>query len=270
MVSIFDFSDFRDFIKKRFNEMPKKGYGQAHKLSIFLGVHTTLISQVLKNIKTFTLEQASEVCTFFGLSEMESEYFILLVQLDRAGNESLRKILKRQIGTLKKKATQLVNRLQSEKKLSEEKRAIFYSDWTYSAVRQLTAINGFHHLDIIADYLDLSKKQTKNILEFLLTSGLCKEERGKILIGPSSTHLEAHSPWVRSHHINWRNKAIEKMNQEEDAQLHYTAPLTISKADALKLRGMIVQFLEQMDKVIEPSPSEELRCLNIDWFKIGK
>lgn len=111
------------------------------------------------------------------------------------------------------------------------------------------------------------QKQTKTILDFLLSTGLCKEEKGKIVVGPSSTHLEASSPWVRVHHANWRQQALQHLPQEENGKLHYTAPLTVSAEDALKIREMIVQFLEKVDKVIDPSPSEEVRCLNIDWFK---
>lgn len=268
MISVFEYSNYRTFIKNRFSEMPRKGYGQSHKLANYLAVHTTLVSQVLKGLKTFTLEQASLTCDFLGLTELESEYFILLVQWDRAGNEPLRKILKRQMESLKKNSEQLVNRLHANKKLNDEQKAIFYSDWSYSAIRQLTAIKGFHNLDAIADYFGFSKKQTKVALDFLIRTDLCKEEKGKILIGPSSTHLESTSPWVRVHHTNWRNQALHSMRNEEAAKLHYTAPLTISKDDAIKIREMIVQFLEQVDKVIAPSPSEELRCLNIDWFKV--
>ena len=248
--------------------MPKKGYGQAKKLAQYMGVHTTLVSQALKGIKGFTPEQAALISDFLGLTDIESEYFLLLVQWDRAGNEPLRKTLKRQIENMKRKSAELVNRLQAEKKLSEENRAVFYSDWAYSAVRQITAIPGFHDLDSIASYFNFSKKHTKEIVDFLLLTGLCKEEKNRLVVGPRSTHLESTSPWVRIHHMNWRQKAMEKINDDKAGKLHYTSPLTISKKDVLKVREMIVQFLEQVDKVIEPSPSEELFCLNIDWFKV--
>ncbi|MEQ1665151.1 MAG: hypothetical protein ABL927_07235 [Bdellovibrionales bacterium] len=55
MTSVFTAHDYRSFVSKRFLLMPKKGYGQARKLSAFLGVHTTLVSQVLKGHKSFTL-----------------------------------------------------------------------------------------------------------------------------------------------------------------------------------------------------------------------
>lgn len=270
MVSVFEFTEYRSFLVRRFKAMPKEGYGQSNKLAIYMGVHTTLVSQVFKGHKTFTLEQASLATEFLGLTDLESEYFVLLVQLDRAGNESLRKILRRQLAQLKKNSAELVNRLQVEKKLSDEKRAVFYSDWTYSAIRQMTAIPGFQQLENIASHLGLSKKHTKIVLDFLLSTGLCKEEKNKLHIGPSSTHLESSSPWVRVHHMNWRQKAIEQMTTEEAAQLHYTAPMTLSHKDALAIREMIIQFLEKVDKVIDPSPSEELRCLNIDWFSVKK
>lgn len=268
MTSVFTAHDYRSFVSKRFLLMPKKGYGQARKLSAFLGVHTTLVSQVLKGHKSFTLEQAALVSEFLGLTSIEEQYFLLLVSFDRAGNESLRKILQKQITELKSKSSELATRLQSQKNLTEEKRAVFYSDWIYSAIRQLTAIREYQSPAKISEYLHLPQKRTREVLDFLVSAGLCVEERGVFKIGPSSTHLESDSPWVKSHHINWRVKAIQQLNQEEAAKLHYSCPLTISKADAIKVREQIVQLLESVDKVIEPSSSEELRCLNIDWFKI--
>ena len=268
MISIYNFNDVKSFVLARFEALPHRGRGQSLKLSKHLGVHTTLVSQILKGQKSFTLEQASLTADFLELTEAETDYFLLLVQLDRAGNESLRKNLKRQLSSLKNEAKELINRLTSETKLREEDRGVFYTDWSYSAVRQLTAIRGFDGVDEISQALGLTRKRTQEVINFLLKTGLCIEKNGKLQIGPKSTHLESSSPWVRVHHINWRQKAIEKININNESQLHYTAPMTLSAKDAQHIREMIVKFLESTDKVIDPSPSEELHCLNIDWFKI--
>jgi uncharacterized protein (TIGR02147 family) len=268
VISVYEYQNYRTFLAKRFGEMPKRGYGQAKKLADYLGVHTTLVSQVFKELKSFTPEQACNVAEFLGLNDLETEYFVLLVQADRAGNEALRKVVQKRIETIRTNALELENRLQSKKNLTPEQQAIFYSDWTYSAVRQLTAIPGFDTAGKIAEQLGLSLKKVNGALDFLLNVGLCVETKGKIKIGPSSTHLGSSSPWVKTHHMNWRNKAIEKLNHDQKDSLHYTCPLTISKSDALKIREQIVKMLESLDKIIEPSPSEELHCLNIDWFKI--
>lgn len=250
--------------------MPKAGYGQAKRLAEHLSVNTTLVSQVFKGLKSFTLEQAALAAEFAGLSRQEAEYFVLLVQLDRAGNEPLRKMLRGQLETMRANARELVNRLSAKRKLTEQERAQFYSDWIYSAIRQMTAIPGYDNVDAIARSLDLTLRETKEAVAFLLRIGLCVEHKGHLKIGPSSTHLESSSPWIKSSHRHWRDKARQYLGTEQESALHYTAPMTLSKRDAKKLRELITQFLERVDTIVEPSPSEELHCLTIDWFKVNK
>ncbi len=268
MISIFNFNDYRSFVLASFASMPKRGYGQSARLADFIGVHTTLVSQVVKKQKSFSLEQASLAAEFFGLNDAETECFLLLVQLDRAGNASLKKNIERQLKSLREVHKRLSTRLQSETNLTEEKRAQFYSNWIYSAVRQLVAVKGYQSVDSIAQYFDLPQKQIREVIDFLLTTGLCIEEGNRLKIGVKATHLESTSPWLRTHHLNWRQKSMESLDSEDSETLHYTCPMTISRTDAEKNREMIVKFLEALDPVILPSPSEELRCLNIDWFKV--
>lgn len=249
--------------------MPKKGYGQGRKLALYLGVHTTLVSQVLQGPKVFTLEQAASTAEFLGLTELETEYFLGLVQLERAGNEALRKTLRRQLQNLRDRSRELSERLQGEKVLGEEQKARFYSDWVYSAIRQMVAVPGHGEASAIAISLGLPLPRVNEALEFLLRAGLVKEARGQLETGPQSTHLESSSPWVRVHHLNWREKAIEALSTPSDRDLHYTAPMTLSVADFLKVRELIAQLLQTVDQVVIPSPSEQLGCLTIDWFSVG-
>lgn len=270
MVSVFNFKDYRAFIRAQIREMPKAGYGQLRKLAQALSIHTTLVSQVIKGGRSFTLEQAADTAEFFSLNEMETDFFLLLVQFDRASSPALKRNLSRQMAALQGKSKELETRLKSERKLGEAERAVFYSGWAYSAVRQLTAIEGFQSIDTIAEHLGLPRKKAKTIIDFLLAAGLCKEEKGQLKIGPASTHLEVSSPWVKLVHTNWRHKAVETLEQESPAKIHYTAPMTLSKEDAEKMREMIIKFLESVDALVEPSPSEELHCLNIDWFEVSR
>lgn len=268
MISVFNFKDYRAFIRARFKEMPKGGYGQSLKLAEALGVHTTLVSQVLKGDKSFTLEQASQACDFFGLSEMETDCLLLLVQLDRSGSASLKRNIQRQLEGIRSRAQDQAKRLPATGKLTEEQSAIFYSDWAYSALRQMTAIKGFSTIAAIADHFGLTHRRTREIFEFLLAARLCKEEKGVLKIGPSSTQIDSKSAWVRINHLNWRQKSIESLNREGHAKIHSTTPMTLSREDAEVIREMIIKFLESIDKVVDPSPSETLRCLNVDWFEV--
>lgn len=269
MFSVYEFESYQELIKMRFASMPKSGYGQSKKLAEFLGVHTTLVSQVMKGLKSFTPEQAVGVSEFLSLGELESEYLLLLVQRERAGTPALKRLFDRRLKTIRANSKELVHRLKSNRRLTEIERAEFYSDWTYSAVRQLPAIAGFQNVETIAELLDLPVRKVADIVKFLTATGLCVAKTSGLTVGPSSTHLESSSKWVTLHHRNWRLKALTELSRYQlDRSLHYTAPMTLSKSDSMKISEMIAVFLESVDKLVEPSPSEELYCLNLDWFRV--
>lgn len=250
--------------------MPNQGYGQLRKLAEAIGVHSTLISQILNGSKNLTVDQAILTSNFIGMNDHETEYFIHLVHLDRAGPAKTKDFLRRQIQKLKREAQDLNVRRAKEARLTEEQRSIFYSHWSYSAIRQLTAIKGNQESESLAKELKLPLQYVRQVIQFLLKSGLCVEGKQGLTIGPASTFIEKDSPWTRVHHANWRHQALAAMDSQKDEDFFFTSPLTLSKADAEKIKGMIVNFLESTNSVIDPSPSEELYCLNLDWFKVGK
>jgi uncharacterized protein (TIGR02147 family) len=270
MVSPFEFDNYRKFLTKRLKEMPKKGYGQMSRLAVYLGVHSTLVSQVLKQHKSFSTDQAALVAEFFGLNELESEYFILLVQIERAGNTAAKNHYTKQLQRVLEHANTISHRVRVDAELSEEQRAVFYSDWAYSAIRQSVAIHGLNHAEPIAEYLGLPRKKVQKFLEFLVKAGLCNMKKGEFKVGPASTHVEASSPWVRVHHTNWRQKAIQSLDGDQSDKLYYTSPLTLAKRDCDVIREKILQFIEQVNSIVDPSPSETFYCLNVDWFPVEK
>lgn len=270
MIRVFEFSNYREYLGKRLKEMPNKGYGQMSELSRFVGVHTTLVSQILKGHKDLTTDQAILTCDFFGLNALESEYFVLLVNHDRAGNPSAKRFYKNKIQNIKEQSQYISERVSVDVKLSEEHRAVFYSDWAYSAIRQSVAIPNINTIEDIARYLDLPIEKVNSSVAFLLQTGLCKLTGKKIIVGPSSTHVESTSPWVNVHHLNWRNRGIHSLSNANALDLHYTSPVTLSSADCEIIRERLIQLIENVRAIVDPSPSEKMYCLNLDWFRVAK
>ena len=269
MFSIYEFDDYRKFLAKQLLVMPNQGYGQMSKLASHLGVHATLISQILKEHKNLTIDQAALVADFFGLNEVETEFLVLLVSLDRAGNWAAKNIYKKQLQRIKDQMQNISQRVTVAAKLSEEQRAVFYSDWAYSAIRQSVSLPGIDSVDTIAEFLQIPRNRVQYFLDFLVKTGLCFNVKGKLKAGPASTHIEAKSPWVRVHHANWRQRAMHSLDKNKTGNLYYTSPMTLSRADAKLVHEKIIQFIEQINTIADPSPSESLFCLNIDWFNEG-
>ena len=268
MESLYLSKDYRQFVRNVFKKRSKNGFGQAALLAKALRVHSTFVSQVLKGTKSFSPEQALTTADFLELNELETEYFLLLIHLDRAGTPAYRGHLKKKLGQLTAKAEQLVHRIEHEAQISEEKSAIFYSDWIYSAVRLCSTLPGFETAEKLSQKFSVPLLKIKKVIQFLVECGLIEQAGGTIKIGPKSTHLKADSPWIKSHHTNWRQRAFDSMTSEDPKSLHYSAPMVLSFADTEKVREILVSTINNVDQILGPSECENFVCLNIDLFAV--
>lgn len=268
MKSIFEFKNYRTYLVYAFETRSKNGFGETKKLAEFLSIHPTFISQVLKDIKSLSIEQALTTTQYLNLNSLEAEYFLLLVQFDRAGTRDLKKHFEAKLREIQQRANLVTNRVDREVKLTSEQQATFYSDWVYSACRLATLLPGRNSAEALSEYLGITPIQLKRVTDFLVQNGMLKLENGKFEIGPLTTHLDADSPWIKSHHTNWRQKALERLSDSSSEALHYSAVSTLSHEDMAKIKEILLQSLKSVDEVIKPSPSETLVCLNIDWFEV--
>ena len=266
-MTIFDFQNYKDFVVKRLKEMPKQGYGQFRKMAIFLSINSVSVTQIFKGDRHLTLEQACELREFFGLSELEGQYFVALVEKERAGSHKLKKMIQQRLDELKLKSQDLKQRLTQKMELTTDAKAHFYSNWFYSGIRLLSSVPGYDRPDTIAAYFGMSLTQTNQVLEFLVQHGLCLEEKGRFRMGPQSTHLEASSPLISRHHINWRLKAIEKLPAISGDELCLSMPCSLSPKALKEIRKEFVETIERVTKLIDEAPCEQLACLNIDLIK---
>lgn len=267
-MDFFEFKNYKTLILKRIKQMPKQGHGQFNRLAHHLGIHSTMVSHVFNGDKNLTTDQAYGVCDYFGFNELQTDYFLILVEQDRAANHKLKSHYEKKLNEIRKKASEVAERLPQDHKFSEAERGTFYSQWYYSGIRLLTALSDFQDLDSIANHFGLPKKKVADVLEFLLKTRLCVMKDGKYNVGPMRTHVEADSPLASRHHGNWRLKAIESFDKLKSDEIVFTSPVILETKDALKIRNLILDFVESTDKVFDKSGNEELFCLNVDWVRV--
>lgn len=265
---IFNSNSYQSFIRKTIEQMPNNGRGELLRLATHIGVHTSTLSQVLALKKHFTLEQSCLAAEYFGLNTIETSYFLLLVNRDRAGTTLLKRNFDVQLNEIKQKSTELKVMLPHDRPLTQEEKAIFYSNWFYTAIWAQTSIEGFNTRDSLEKYFNLPRKLINEVTQFLIKTGLCVEEKGYLKPGHKYTHLEAESPLVSRHHANWRIKAMERHPNLSQSELCYSSPLTLSKKDALIVKERLSELITEINKIRDPSPSEALYCINVDWIKI--
>lgn len=247
--------------------MPNLGRGHFREIAKQLRMHTSLVSQIFSGDRHLNPEQACDLCRFWGLNDLETEMFLALVHKGRAGSKSLGDMLAKQIQQIRQRADKLSYRLPQDKILSAEAQAVFYSNWSYSGIRLLSSIPQYQNIDAIAEYFDLSKQKVAQVLEFLIAHGLCvREKNGKVQMGPQRTHLSAESPLIARHHLNWRTKSFAKVDHLEDHELMFTAPMSISRKDATKIKKRILEVIEELSETVKETQPEKLVSLNIDFL----
>lgn len=232
-----------------------------------LGVHSTLVSQVLNGDKDFSLEQALLASEHVGLSGMESEYLLALVQRERAGSAKLRAHFAEKLASLKRESLQLAKRVTQDRVLTDLEKARFYSDWIYSALGLQTSVRGFDTIDKLAEHFELPRARVAEMVQFMLSSGLLREQSGALTMGAQRVHLEHGSPFLKQHHLNWRLKSMQRASDLSNEELMFTAPMSLSRADFMKLREQLVTVIKGVFELAKDSEAEQLACLNIDWFR---
>lgn len=266
-VSIYDFSSSYEYLAEWIASRPNSGRGIKGQFAKVLGVSSTLISFILSGKKTATLEQASDLADFMGLNEAETDFLFLLIELERANHHRLRTKLKRKVNQALLQSKKISVRVKKDIELSEEKKAIYYSSWIYTATRNLVATGVYRDALEIARRLNVSQVTVSKALHFLLENGLCEEKNGQIVVGPTYTHVDSDSPHVNKHRQNWRLLGFSMMEQKNEKDIFYTSPMSLSEVDAEKVRGMILKYIDEVLAVMRPSPSEKVYCLNMDWFE---
>lgn len=267
-MDIFEYHNYKQCVNDWISEQKGGGHGQLRQMSLHLNINSVVMSQVFRGDRELTLEQALGVSEYIGFTEMERDYFLLLVQKERATNHQLKNVFEKQLQTLNNQAQSLKNRVKHHK-FTDEDKATFYSQWYYSAIRLGVSIPKFNSVSMIAEHLNLDRVHVAKVIDFLIKHKLVVEKDGHLDMGPQVTHIGHDSPFVVRHHTNWRLKSLQTMEKASDSDLYYTGPMALSNEAADKIRKLLIELVERSTNEASTSESETLRCLNIDWFKIS-
>lgn len=268
IMTVFEFEEYKSYLKERLRQMPKGGRGELQKISKHLRMHSTRFSHVFHGHEHLTLEQGIGLASYLGLNELESEYFMVILQLAKAGTTELRAFFEKKRKQLHDRSTQLAERLPSERKLTDSEKAIFYSNWFYSAIRLSCSLPEAQNVDTLSQRFSIPRDKASEALDFLLATGLCvRGAGGAIRMGPKSTHLEARSPLVSRLHSNWRIKAMERHPALSADELAFTSPMSIEAKDVAAIREVLLQMIEKAAAHADTDQADALYCLNVDWFR---
>jgi len=268
LVDIFQFSDYRQFLSTAIAARAKGPAGVKSKLAKATGVQPSYISKVLAGDAHLSLEQGERAGIFFCLSSEENLHLVLLISMARAGTPSLRRTFEIQV-----EKSQL-NYINSKKALfppsaiSEADKSVFYSSWQYAAMLHCLATPKLNTFKAAAGHLRIPKKRSEEVFSFLESRGLIKVSNGKVVeVQGWDFNVENTSLIVRDH-ANWRLMAIRAFENHPKDNLHISGVVSLSEADFVRVKKMLLDALGECRKVIQDSKGEKAASLLVDFFAL--
>lgn len=263
MDKIFTFKDYKKYLQRRIGDIR----GESTKIAAACGCEKSYLSRVLSSEVQITPDHAFRMSEYWQLDPQEQEYFLLLVDEARSGDPQLRKHLQSKMATLKKQNEDLKN-ISERNVLEESAEEIWYnSSWLHCAAHMLTALPQQTTLKMV-QRLHVSAPMIESVLVQLQKMGYVSKKQDYWHYKDGQAHLNRLSPLVAFHHANWRNRALSDLLDVKNESIHFTNVQSLSLDDCEKLRQLILRFIQDSNKLMGPSRSEELICLNLDFFKV--
>jgi uncharacterized protein (TIGR02147 family) len=266
--TIFEYENYKTYIINKINSSPSKGRGIKLKISEYLNCQTAFVSQVLNANPNFSLEQGVKLNKFFEHTREEAKFFLILLQLGRAGSIELQEFFKLEIREILDKRSDLTTRFDIKKSLKKVDQQIYYSSWLYACIHMMIAIPKFNNPEVIARHLNFPRETIVGVLNFLEETGLIKKDGSHYEIGVTKIHLEKDSPQIQRHHTNWRMQAIRSIDINDSMDLHYSTVVSMSQADIPKIKEILIKSIEECRLVIRESREEKIQSVCIDFFGV--
>ena len=262
-MDIYRFNNYRDLIKSWGQTELRPGFRS--RLAKVTSSSPSWITKVLDGRVHLTPDQAMAIAERFHLEDNEADYFLLLVDLERAGTVALKKRLQKKLETLTKESRNFTTDIKSQADLTEENALQYYSSWRYAAIHVACMIVPSTVEELQAK-LRLPHAAVSKALRQLRDMGLVVTHGMQWRALEISVHLPLHHPHVNASHANWRNRTIQFLQEGEKEGLHYSAVHCLSREDAEKIHLQLKEAVLQAREVIRKSPSETLSVFCVDWY----
>ena len=265
-MNILDFKSYKEFLKA-YCEAER---GALTRLAEAANTQKSYLSACLRGKGHLSLDQAYGIAEYLNLSDYEQDYFYLLIDKEKAVTPALRRRLETKAKEMVRESFRLKNQQKDSVIISEAKSDIgfYYATWLATAVHTLTSVPQFQSMSSLGKRLNLPQESIASFVNYLEKMELIKKSGDKYRWNSSNLHLEDSSVWISSHHTNWRARAIDNIQKNDREATHYSAIQSFSEEDFEKLKKKIVHFINEFNKVADPSEPVDAFCLNVDLFRV--
>jgi uncharacterized protein (TIGR02147 family) len=264
---VFDHKDYRIFLKTTLSEKAESHQGYSLRgFSQKIGVSNSYLSEVLSSKKSLSVELAFKIAVKLDLTEVETQYLCLLVQLEQEKDPSFREEFSRRLNSL--------NPNRKSHDLSVDVFKVI-SDWYHYAILELTYLSGFK-LDATsaARKLGISKVEAEVAIDRLERLELLeKNKNGRYQKTHGYVMAQSQIPngAFKQYHRQVLEKAIESLqSQTPKERISATDILPIDSKYLGEVDRLSQLFASAVLKLAEKSVVKDgVYALSVHFFKLS-
>ncbi len=269
-LKIFEYTDYRFFLKDFYSFRKKNSRRFSFRsFAKESGVSPSLFKDIISGRRQLSPKVMEKYARAMRLSDKETDYFRALVEFVNARNNRTKN---------NAFAAMMQRRRRTNLTYLDEKQYEFYSNWYYSAIRELITLPDFREdCDWIATSINpaITPSQAKKALEVLLHLNLVKRnDNGRLELCDTliSSKAEMNSLMLRNYHhemIRLGQEALERYDPQKREVSSLTLGVSGPCFETIKKR--IRDFKEEILHIAveDKTPSQTVCQLNFQLFPLA-
>ncbi|MCB0406737.1 MAG: DUF4423 domain-containing protein [Bdellovibrionales bacterium] len=274
-MDIFGYTEYRKAFADLFSHL-KEMRGQRWSIALLaknLGIQASYVTNVTKERAHFSADQIHMIGESIGLSNLETEFLVLLMEWERSTFLQRKKQLKKQIAEFQHRHLSSQRYVESNKlSLSDTDLQTYYLDPHIELIHLYLGLPGKSQNEKdIAGIFHLSPESVGQIIDFLQSKKLIEFQNGRWVRHRIQQHLSAESPLCQPHQQLVRFQTIEKLGRLEKQDLYtFMATVTMDEDTRLQIQAQFLKFLKKAESLVKSSKPKGIYQLQFDmfpWFK---
>lgn len=272
MVSLYSSGNYRELIRLavRMRKAVDPRF-TLEQLAKSAGIQKSYLSKVMNGRADFQSDQLFLIGDFFGWTEGEAEFALLLLEYERSSLTPRKKKMLKQIDSIRDAHLAVESSVEAPA-LESEAAALqdyYLNPWVQIIHICLSVPRFAKDLELISTELKIDKLLVNEAVQILLKRKIIAgdSKRGfEVLI--DQIHLPKKSPVFRAWQTQLRSMALHRL-QSAPQKSDYCFNVLFSGDEGARrmLQNAILELLERAEATVKDAPSKELYYMSFDLFR---
>jgi hypothetical protein len=262
--SLFEYLDYKQYLKALFQQPENRGL--MSDAAVALECSKSYLSRVLNEKMDLSLDQAFRLSQFLGHRPAERDYFSLCIEFARAQSREYRAHLRGRIAAEKEKYE--LSQRQGQKPVFDlsESELNYFAQWHLVPLHLMTSFPGGISIQQACENLRLNEDIIKTGFDYLVKRNLVVAKGLKYHFQSGSKYLPPSHPLLGYLYRSVRDQAWFHSQMQRSNAIHFSLWQTLSVEDYSRVHETLLNAIEKMNRISQPSRSEKVVGIAIDFF----